>query len=388
MHESAVLYAVATWMLNALNYRESDSNKLMLELVESCMHHIRVDVGIENEEDEPQRDEEGDRNYGMVPNRNRGLFFLAAVTTDDRIWRVAPTRFLLQDEKVAKVYRCDAWDEFTQYFGVSRMIQNETERPTVRRVHNKIKRTLRVAQIEREVPGVNVGGGNGEDPFQVEEQGVRCRPIARAQGEDVDAFFAQTGIQRNVDGSVDNKLNLIWRQFPVDIFAVSPNRRGIGNLSYVLLGVVDRLQVTNEVFRTLDLSRLFEKVQVRFMDERDWDRLLFDKLFPDKCEGQGPIYKGDKQSYPSCTYYKDWASLMDRLVGYDREVVRSAVRVRFRQLLWLPWVRSDRMWSTKQERSHNVVIYPVGGEPGTCPAIAVNRAMYTGQAIIVAGQVG
>ncbi|KAK7440778.1 hypothetical protein VKT23_016854 [Stygiomarasmius scandens] len=389
MHESAILYAVATWMLNALNYRESDSNKLMLKLVESCMQHIRVEVDIENEEEEPQRDEEGDRNYGVVPNRNRGVFFIAAVTTDDRIWRVAPTRYLLEDEKVAKVYRCDTWDEFTQYFGVSRMIQAETERPTVRRVHNKIKRTLRVAQIEREVLGVNVGeGGNGEDPFQVEEQGVRCRPIATAQGEDVDAFFTQTGIQRNVDGSVDNKLNQIWRQFPVDVFAVSPNQGGIGSPSYVLLGVVDRLKLTEEVFRSLDLTRLFKKVQVRFMDERDWDRLLFDKLFPDKREGQGPIYRGDKQNYPYCTYYMDWASLMDRLVGCDRETVRNAVRIRFRQLLWLPWVRSDRMWSTKRESGRNIVIYPVGAEPGACPAIAVNRAMYmpTGQVITVASQ--
>jgi hypothetical protein len=131
-----------------------------------------------------------------------------------------------------------------------------------------------------------------------------------------------------------------------------------------------RQKVTWDTFKSTNFSGIFEKIQIRMVDEDFWTSTLFNRYFPPK--GTAPKERGKLQNFPQTTYYNEWFKLMSQLSQADAEVVRAGLLTEFRKLKWLPLGGSDRMWATKKMTGQDWYMHPTGSKHVACPQIAVN----------------
>jgi hypothetical protein len=157
------------------------------------------------------------------------------------------------------------------------------------------------------------------------------------------------------------------------VFQVAPNRKCHTSGSWILLDDKARCAVTLDIFKSLDLSTIFDQIQYRIVDQDVWKKVIFPRYFPAK--GQKAPKK--LQNFPAATYYRNWVDLMNRLSVEDATLVRRKMFKKFDELHWVPYAASDRMWSTTSMTSRGWVRQPAV-KPQPCPQLAIYEKWHRG----------
>jgi hypothetical protein len=358
-------------MLNSLNFRPT-SGPQYEALADACCQHIRLEEDVEvGDEDD----------YDTTPlGYHRGIYFLADIVSDDlnHTWRVP----ISVSAKVDEVY-------LTWFYGRASMANLEHDAGIDRVLAPKdtVKHQSRIPNKQRKTIDIQFVRGPGEEidadniNLQLADRGVTVRPLAREGGRDVEEHQAHLyrEPEEPVKVGADDTVSDIWKQVPYDIFAVAPNGARTKDPSHILMSTHARRSVTWDIFKTTNLTAIFEKVQIRMVDDVFWTTTLFDRYFPPK--GANIKERGKLQNFPYTTYYHKWTQLMTQLSGNDSKVVRAGLLTEFQKIKWLPHGGSDRMWATKKMTSLSWKIYPIGSKSEPCPQIAVNIATWNREPI-------
>ncbi|KAH9852013.1 hypothetical protein C2E23DRAFT_693034, partial [Lenzites betulinus] len=140
------------------------------------------------------------------------------------------------------------------------------------------------------------------------------------------------------DTDLSALIDRLVAQMSLDIIQISPNLKSRLDPSYTTLSIDQQHAVTIDLYKSLVLP--FTGVWFRTSNSKHWD-LQFDRFFP------GYDKQLDKlQNFPSCRYFQLWLRLRTQMRKPAFEALRAKLRVPFRDLSWLPYTDSDRMWDT------------------------------------------
>lgn len=354
-------------MLNALNFRPP-SNSQYEALADACCQQVREPDS--DSDDNSNSEDEEENNDNLIPIRyEAGLYFIADIVDDilNEVWRVPVAVSEKIDEHcLTWMYGRASMAILEHDAGLNRVLAPKGTLTHPTRIPNRRKQTTAIEFVR--------GEDNEEDKIdlQLGDRGVKIRPVAQEAGRDVVEHEARMYLEPNVPDIevADVVVTRIWQQTPFDIFSVAPNNVRNKDPSHILMSNHARNQVTWETFKTTNFSGIFERAQVRMVDEAFWTSTLFDRYFPPK--GTPPKERGKLQNFPLTTYYNEWFKLMSQLSSDDAKVVRAGLLIEFVKLKWLPLGGSDRMWATKIMTGPNWTMYPKGSQHIASPQIAVN----------------
>ncbi|KAG6898534.1 hypothetical protein C0993_006176 [Termitomyces sp. T159_Od127] len=176
------------------------------------------------------------------------------------------------------------------------------------------------------------------DLFNVGAPGQQLPQPALDEGSDVED--AETPPP---PASLNEFLSDLYRTFVVDLTCKSPNPRGSTRQSYVKLTTQQRLDATEDVYKTLVLSDIFTHVAYKITPIENWEQ-AFNWLFPKR----GQEISTSIQNYPTCPYYKKWRAFANDAANDARLVseARKAIWARIKTWSWLPDAQQDKMWPT------------------------------------------
>lgn len=365
---SLLLGAVSIHMLNALNSRPAEGKEVS-EMLEVCCQHIPVESGatIDNSDDENEPE--------LRPILyDRGLYFISDLVIDDGsgIYRM-PRKRRMHTTHLTWLYGRNSFHMLEADIGITVVMAPKGSLAAPGRSFNRRKRTMSVAFAR------NTDEPNNHD-FGLANMGIVLRPKPRERGPDTEEFTAYSSDEDN-DENIDEVVSRIWVQLPYDIFAISANGKKVTSPSYLIMSREERCNITLDIFKSLDMSALFEKVQIRRVSMQFWKDTLFPRFFPPK--RSSPKEQGKHQNFPYTRYYADWVSLMKRLSEKDSEIVRRKLWEQFKTLKWFLHGASDRMWATKVMQSSSWTAYPLGIELSPSPHIAVNETVAGRESIIM-----
>jgi hypothetical protein len=355
-------------MLNSLNFRPT-SNLQYEALADACCQHIRF-------EEDGEVDDEDDDNTTPL-GYHRGLYFLADIVADDQnhTWRVPISVSAKIDEAYLTWFYGRASMAILEHdAGIDRVLAPKGTVTHQSRIPNKQRKTTDIQFVR----GPEIDADNID--LQLADRGVTVRPLAREGGRDVEEHQARLYPEpEEPEVGADEAVSEIWKQVPYDIFAVSPNGARTKDPSHIIMSIHARKDVTWDTFKTTNLTTIFEKVQIRMVDDEFWTTTLFDRYFPPK--GANIKERGKLQNFPNTTYYNKWMRLINQFSENDSKVVRAGVLTEFRKIKWLPHGGSDRMWATKKMTGKSWKIYPLDSKIEACPQIAVNTAIWNREPI-------
>ena len=230
---------------------------------------------------------------------------------------------------------------------------------------NNRRRTVDVTTLPQE----RERGGEGVR-FEMAAMGVQLRPLPVAEGADVEEFEGEFRAHSDdeQEETVDQTLDRIWTSMPSDVMQLAPNPKNKRLPSHVLLTKEERLNVTWDMFKTLDLRKVFFAVQVRYGNREQW-RKAVDLLLPPKGE---VIHREGLQNYPNAVYFQSWIAMVPRLNSLAAERVRQEIYRRMEKVMWLPDAQTLRMWQTSKRPQY--IMHPQGHQEA-CPAIIINERL-------------
>jgi hypothetical protein len=357
LDSSLTLGALLIHQLNALLHRPAEGQAESDLLEQSCMHEV----------DDSSDGDDSDQDYDptTVPVLyNRGRYFASDIITDDRVMRLPVTR-PIAPVHLAFFYAAQSIEALRQEFNLPQVMLPKTKGNN-NRVNNRVTHTMAVEHLRDDdvhIPPLDLG---------LADRGVTIHPKVLASGRDVDEheeFRANSSDDDNVEGNIDDIVDKIWSQFPYDIFKKAPNRKASSASSYLIATTHETENFTMDVFKSFDLSHIFSHIQAKNVNSEFWNETLFSRYFPDKSHKAKE--RGKLQNFPYLKYYQTWIDIINRMSKADVRIVRAALRRQFRELHWLPFAYTDRLWQTKVERGSNWVAYPKGNT-GPAPHIAVN----------------
>jgi hypothetical protein len=352
-------------MLNALIYRPAES-KAYQDLLEcSCQHAAAV-----NGDDEDIPEDLEDVRPVMY---DRGLYFVSDVIFD--VAPRLPATRVMDHDLLASLYGFP-FETFQEIFHIAGARQPAKANSS--RMSNRRKTTTDVEYV------CDDDDRNDWHTFHLADQGVVLQPTMAMTGPDVDFMDVDdenTVHEEQGDNTLDSLLQRCWRQFPYDIFQVSPNKVTRSEGRYILLSRSELDNVNHDVFKSLDLSTVFENVQARHCDANFWGETIFRRYFPP------PEYvqPSSLQNFRQTKYYKLWNSIMARLSKTGAHRVRKEMLKEFNKLMWLPFPGSDRMWQTRRMMSGGWSNVPQTSSNGPSPQIAVNSRV-AGRCRILVGK--
>jgi hypothetical protein len=290
----------------------------------------------------------------------RGLYFISDVMTTDKVFRI-PNKRHMDPRNLAYLYRMECLAALQQVFNVPQVMLEKTPANHTR-ISNRRTTTINADFVRDDdiaVPHVEFG---------LLDRGVTIRPRMRPTGPDVDEN-AEFSDGAEPEGDIDSIMRKIWSQFPFDVFNKGPNKKASTANSHIIINPRDAGNVTIDVFKTLDLSRIFTHIQAKTVDKAFWGGVLFDRFFPPKsAQAQA---RGKLQNFPYMGYYRTWTDIKGRMSNTNVEVVRDALRIEWNKLYWVPFAASDRMWATKRMQTSGWTMHP-SSHSGPSPHIAIN----------------
>ncbi|KAF8867829.1 hypothetical protein BD779DRAFT_1685253 [Infundibulicybe gibba] len=334
---SLLLTAGCVWLANSLHCRPDDQNASR-DLM-GCLFPHTARAGADKNtlayprgslEDVSGGSDDEDRPQ-TLPYHPYGMFFLVKFTHE----RGHSPRLDMQHIDRLPI------KSFLFFFGVKfadvglYYFHNGPRGVNTARVTNKAKVTPRFYHNEPEAL---------PDVFNIAALGTVGNPTPIDDGLDLE----ESDIPEP-EGTLDNALSMIWRQFFVDLVVKSPNQRGAKNPSYLKMPLEDRLTATDAIFKSKDLAKYWVIFSWRMAESKEWDR-AFDHLWPPK--NYQPV--GNTQNYKNCIYYKKWADLLTRLTDADAKKIRKEVRVKMNELMWWPNAQQDRIWCTRTDDRYTI----------------------------------
>ena len=349
------LGAIVIHMLNAVIYRPAEkTGDVELEL-NCCAHRPSVF---------------GDASYpAPAPLRaERGLYFISDLLFEHDIYRLPITRSLTALQ-LARIYRVDNWNALQAVMFTRSIAAQKRQEQGLRPRPSRLRRPRMTALVQRpeDMPAVVHDFGLAELEVQLEQH-------AALQGPDIDQHpDGPDAAEGAVQEAPDARISEIWNQLFVDIFQVSPNRRGAQSPAYCTLTSEEIQTVTPAMFQQSVLP--FTDVQLKRVNEATWDETFFDRFFP-----RQPITAAGSsvpaQHFACCSYYQLWQALRVQIDDATADTVRRQLLVQWQGLHWLPYSGSDRMWATRRFASGYSLRLPLGST-GAAPQIAMNhRAPY------------
>ncbi|KAG1854248.1 hypothetical protein F4604DRAFT_1547840, partial [Suillus subluteus] len=131
-----------------------------------------------------------------------------------------------------------------------------------------------------------------------------------------------------------------WNQFCSDLLQKCGNLRNWPlEASHCRLSMEERLHVTDEVYKDINLAMVFNQVQWKKVTGLEWKE-AFDLFFPPL---KAPI-KIQSQNYPGMKYWDDWHNMKTRMQPEDIHVIRNKYWSLFKLLHWVPKPHTDRLW--------------------------------------------
>jgi hypothetical protein len=352
MPPSLMLGSICIYMLNALIYRPAEGKAYENLLECSCQHATVV-----NDDYEDIPEDLGDARPVMY---DRGLYFVSDVIFD--VAPRLPATRIMDHNLLASLYGFP-FETFQEVFHVAGA--REPAKANSSRMSNRRKTTTDVEHV------CDDGDRNSWHTFHLADRGIALQPTMAMKGPDVD--FMDVDDESDVDeeqrdNTLDALLQRCWRQFPYDVFQVSPNKVKRSEGRYVILSRSDLDNVSHDVFKSLDLSAVFDHVQARYCDAGFWGDTIFSRYFPP------PEYvqPSGLQNFRQTKYYNTWNSIMARLSKTDAHRVRKELLKEFNKLMWLPFPGSDRMWQTRRMNMGQWTNVPETSCKGPSPQIIIN----------------
>lgn len=342
-------------MINALFYRPAEGTAEN-ELIAKCSPYVRVP-------DNPTETE--------PVLYDRGLYFVSDIIDDPGCYRL-PKERTITNRTLAVMYGCQDVRSIDHDFKFENVAGISTE-GNRKRVPPPIRNTMDIRDVPEDGPECE------DVQFHLQQCGIAVRPRLRMSGMDVDLLDESDTDDEYADDNVDAIVTQLWKQFPFDVFQLAPNHRSYMEGSYVLLDEAQRSRITHDIFKSLDLRGVFERVQYRIVDMKIWGGKIFDRYFPQK------HYVRPKrlQQFTKATYYRNWMDMLSRLNDEDAELVRRRVRRQFNKLLWVPFPGSDRMWQTKRMDTREWLREPkYSNGTGSLVAIAINQFQARGLRLV------
>ena len=337
--------AIAIWIKNALIFRPGEQ-RWDTEIVPKA---AMWDADDEDNLLEPEEVEDMIVDGHMTPAlEERGLYFVSAVECRHRVFAL-PRERTLEPSRYALMYNRATYAELELLY---------------MRSANKDDRAK--AGPRRNRPRVRVGpprhSPDRDIAFGLANSGVQMRPLYAEPNAPPVALEAE----QNADGDVDRELNGIWQDFLRDIVNVASY--GSRGEPYCILTAEEKVSATEELYRSTELP--FRCAIVKMADAGTWDTLFFNRFFP---TGEMLATRPKiTQHYPRCQYWPRWQVLMEKLSRESQDMVRQQLLAQFRQLKWMPWSSSDRIWMSGRSESGRYIKLPEGyGD--ICPKIAINE---------------
>lgn len=168
----------------------------------------------------------------------------------------------------------------------------------------------------------------------------------------------------------EGKVNELFRQLLADLVEKRPNT---GRSSYFWTDVSQDKPI--DLFNTEKLQNVFRAVTVKHDKNSFMDAIK--RLVPD----YGKECCTNAQGFQQSRYYVEYMSVrrmsQGRKDGSEFQKLREVLILNLKKLAWLPLVKSDRIWDTRQLRITNVgsnqtyTVLPEGHK-GPCPQIVLN----------------
>ncbi|KAG1845008.1 hypothetical protein F4604DRAFT_1595842 [Suillus subluteus] len=207
-------------------------------------------------------------------------------------------------------------------------------------------------------------------------RGVRVKPVLRLAGRDVDLNALNGSEEQEVDEAEDahaleistnQKVAKIYEQFCFDVIEKAPNRKSKQAGSYLSIPLHRRIDLARpELMMTPALP--FQQVQYYRCSTEQWEK-HFNRIFPEPSSLEAE-QNAAGQNFPNCTYYKRYMALTGTLYNDTLKKIRSALKVEFDKLAWVPYTSTDRMWGTGAKHTKGWTVLPGDAKGG--PMIAIN----------------
>ncbi|EMD31648.1 hypothetical protein CERSUDRAFT_100111 [Gelatoporia subvermispora B] len=365
LHQSLLLGAILPWMYNALLSREGDS-KVQSLLRDACSQHYCPEID--------QEEEDNNAAAALKPiGRSRGLYFLCDLKIGEDCYCIPIRRDnsahsasrAIQPVLLAAYRVPDMASLLAQIGPKPKSRQQQFVDRRAARIRERLASPQRTVEVQR----------ISEDPPMHEH------PLSRTFRPSPNTALPALGGGAEslvLDDSGYQILTRIWRQFPSDIFQVSPKYAG-GN--YSTLNAMERAGAGLEIFMAYDIP--LEACQTRVVGSSFWSETLFRRYFPNKEDAKAAK---KLQNFRACTYYTTYISLITHLSGPKVASVRRALQRRFNAILWLPYAGTDRMWATKRMPAAHWMQHPPQFASAS-PQIAINGAHYLGDLIQIRSRI-
>ncbi|KAF8869105.1 hypothetical protein BD779DRAFT_1682604 [Infundibulicybe gibba] len=348
VYGSLILTAGCVWLANSLHCRPDDKNasRNLMRCIfphtpragadPSSLAYLRGSLA---------EGEAPDAQEPTLPYHPYGMFFFTDFLTNRRH---SPRFSMGGRERLTdgsfEYFFIKPFDEISTYYFRTGVLGRQGVHPS--RVMNKAVITPRFYHDEPETL---------PDLFNTAALGTIGDPIVIDDGSDL-----EEGDIAEPEGTLDNTLSKIWRQFIVDLLSKSPNQKGAGSPSYLKIALKDRLISTDEVLKSKDLAKYWTDCAWKVAGAKEWE-VAFRHLWPPKAH----ILVGAVQNYGNCSYYLKWKDLLSRMTDADAEEVRKQIRARMDRLMWWPNAQQDRIWCTRVQRHFTLAS---SGQPQKGPA--------------------
>lgn len=175
----------------------------------------------------------------------------------------------------------------------------------------------------------------------------------------------------DVDGTLDEQLTVLWRQYLLDVMLKCPNPKG-GLKSYCRLNKTQRQKRSHLLFgHRQNLAEIFYKCGWKIGTAQTFET-VFDKHFPPK----GHLHvEGTGQGYGASSYYRQWKQLIEMMPDKDADTIRESMKTKFDELSWVPHSEAGKFWQSKSTNDKlKYAVLPITAS-GPVPLILVKNGI-------------
>ncbi|KDQ22060.1 hypothetical protein PLEOSDRAFT_1108039 [Pleurotus ostreatus PC15] len=363
-----LLTAAASWLINSL-HSSPDKGASCKQLMKAVLpledrSEVHLDVmafGTPTDDNDVGSDGESDNEEsGLVPTWSRGLVFLNAIRLGEGI---PVPRFRDNTGRLTE-------NAFTFFFGTNlKGIQHFDFGTTIRRPPNPDRIRNKVTKTPKLWPEAE--NRELDHPFTIPDDAIhRIQPMDQDEGSDLGD---DDTVDDGLPGNVNDALELIWKEFLVDLAEKSPNRSSRQDPSYCRLDANQRKRIRESAYIG-DPTEFFDDFQWKYASVEEWRR-VFSRLFPDKTQD----VSGRVQGYHTTRWFQDWIKLRARVDSVGLEDMRKQLKRRVNRFCWLPFAQTDKLWTTKAQTGKGWAYmeeWMNSDSPSTakrpCPAIYIN----------------
>jgi hypothetical protein len=319
--EALTLTAALSWMINSLNSRPSEGSA-ETSMIVACVPHDPVDIS--SDEDDGVQNAPRERPSKPADPHPSGIFFLRALTLNNGCPRIQGTRKISND--ACRFFFGNTMEELQIYIP-----GNVSKRKAPAKDHhaNKMHRTSTYAPDNE---------NHTLAPFNLASLGHHIEEEIEEDLED-----SGTWALGSTSVDLDKELNFIWNQFFHDLIQKAPTPKGETNPSF-FTGTRDGNDYHSiSAFKNPVLSDSWRVCSLRVGGQDVWTE-AYKKLFPLHLK----VLSSSTHNYCQMMYYQRFINLLRRIIHTPKlhKAVATALKEQFDELVWIPNVKSDRVWDT------------------------------------------